>query len=101
MRHTTNININECNNLLNDAEDAKFLMLLCKEKPYLIIKTEFGLGKYKFRSIGVDKTKLLIKYQLITDQGFQDSDKISYYLGKFCYFNAEQFLYACKYYAIA
>ena len=44
---------------------------------------------------------MVIKYKLITDKDYQDSDRIAYYLGDFCYFNAEQFLYACKYYAIA
>ena len=87
--------------MLSSRNDIQYFTDLCKQLPLLIIKTQCGLGKYKFKSIGVDKSKLLIKYQLITDQGYQDSDKISHYLGNFCYFNAEQFLYACKYYAIA
>ena len=47
MEHI-NLNTKTNNSLINDAEDAKYLLLLCKEKPDLIIKTEFGLGRYKF-----------------------------------------------------
>ena len=74
---------------------------LCMQLPLLVIKTQCGLGKYKFNSIGTNETNLVIKYKLVTDKEFQDSDRISYYLGNICYFNAEQFLYACKYFAIA
>ena len=74
---------------------------LCMQLPLLVIKTQCGVGKYQFNSIGFNNSKMVIKYNLITDKEYQDSDRIAYYLGDFCYFNAEQFLYACKYYAIS
>ena len=53
MKHNTSLNANtntnsNTNNVTHEVEDAKYLLLLCKEKPNLIIRTEFGLGKYKF-----------------------------------------------------
>ena len=30
------------------TDDAKYIMMLCKEKPDIVIKTDFGIGKYKF-----------------------------------------------------
>ena len=44
---------------------------------------------------------MVIRYKLIADGDFQNSDRIAYYLGDYCYFNAAQFLYACKHFAIA
>jgi|TARA_B100000676_G_C17540968_1_gene562437 hypothetical protein len=87
---------------LKTTEEAKCFKSLCQQLPLLVIKTQCGLGKYEFSSIGVnDSSKLIIKYRLINDNDFKDNEKIAYYLGDYCYFNAEQFLYACKYYAIS
>tara|TARA_Y100001970_G_C14182243_1_gene830465 strand:- start:1544 stop:1825 length:282 start_codon:yes stop_codon:yes gene_type:complete len=83
-------------------EEAKCFTSLCKQLPLLVIKTQCGVGKYQFNSIGInDSSKMIIKYKLINDSEFRDNEKIAYYLGDYCYFNAEQFLYACKYYAIS
>ena len=45
MKHLTNTTITKN----KDAENIKYLMLLCTEKPDLVIKTEFGTGRYRFR----------------------------------------------------
>ena len=87
---------------IKTTEEAKCFTNLCQQLPLLVIKTQCGVGKYKFSSIGIkDSSKLVIKYKLISDSEFKNNDKIAYYLGDYCYFNAEQFLYACKYYAIS
>lgn len=87
---------------IKSTEEAKCFTSLCQQLPLLVIKTQCGVGKYQFSSIGInDSSNLIIKYKLISDSEFKDNDKIAYYLGDYCYFNAEQFLYACKYYAIS
>ena len=45
-RKMKNININ--NNQSNSNEDMKYISMLCKEKTDLVLKTEFGIGRYKF-----------------------------------------------------
>ena len=87
---------------LQTTKEAKYFTDLCKQLPLLVIKTQCGVGKYQFSSIGISKSSnLVIKYKLISDSDFKDNEKIAYYLGDYCYFNAEQFLYACKYYAVS
>ena len=87
--------------IMKNENEMNFFTDLCMQLPLLIIKTQCGLGKYKFNSIGTNKTKMVIRYKLISDGDFQNSDRIAYFLGDYCYFNAEQFLYACKHFAIA
>ena len=93
MRHTTNINTKENNNLLNDAEDEKFLMLLCKEKPYLIIRTEFGLGKYKFIQFSELQGNLVLKFNLLDDKKYKDTQHIHSNIGEICFLSIPQYLY--------
>ena len=40
-------NINTINNTLNNDE-TKYIKILCNEKADIILKTEFGTGRYKF-----------------------------------------------------
>ena len=49
MKHINKSNNNISNNTtLSNIEDAKYLMLLCKERSDLVIKTEYGVGHYRF-----------------------------------------------------
>ena len=51
--------------MLSSKNDVQYFTDLCKQLPLLIIKTQCGLGKYQFKSIGIDESKLMIKYQII------------------------------------
>ena len=73
---------------------------LCRQSPVLVINTPCGVGRYRFDMLTYDnKDRLILKYRLIKDKKFKDTDRIEYVLGKFEYLSAKQFLYAFKHYA--
>ena len=47
MKHTSNLNANNANTITH-IDEVKYLTMLCNEKSDLVIKTEFGIGHYKF-----------------------------------------------------
>ena len=85
----------------NDQATGEYMVTLCKEKPLMVIQTKCGLGKYKFTRIGESKGDLYIEFKLIHDTDFKDCEKISHYLGEFCYLSPKQYLYAYKHFASA
>ena len=88
MKHTnTNSKINE--KLINDTENAKYLMMLCNDKPSIIIKTEYGIGLYKFIKFNV------LEFNLLEDNRFKDAGKIYEKIGKTCFLSVQQYLYIC------
>ena len=80
---------------------TQYINELCKDKPLMVIQTKCGMGKYKFHRIGESKGDLYIEFKLIHDNDFEDCEKISHYLGEFCYLSTKQYLYAYKYFANA
>ena len=93
--------INTQNQKSKNIDTTKCIDTLCKEKPLMVIQTKCGLGKYKFTRIGESKGDLYIEFKLIHDKDFKDCEKISHYLGEFCYLSPKQYLYAYKYFANA
>ena len=90
------INVNE---VKTKVSTSSYLSALCKEKPLMVIQTKCGMGKYKFNKIGQSDGKLYIEFRLMHDEDFKDCEKISHYLGNFCYLSTQQYLYAYKYFA--
>ena len=74
---------------------------LCAQKPMLVINTECGTGKYRFRKVGYKDGSILMEFVLIHDSGFKDTDVIYHKLGDHCYLTLNQFLYAYKNYVSA
>ena len=73
---------------------------LCRQSPVLVINTPCGVGRYRFDMLTYDnKDRLVLKYKLLNDKKFKDTNRIEYVLGKFYYLSAKQFLYAFKHYA--
>ena len=85
----------------NKKKESKYIYDLCSDKPMMIIKTKCGTGKYRFNRLGYSENKLFIEFELIHDNEFQDCEKISHFLGEFCYLSPKQYLYAYKNYANA
>ena len=50
---------------------------------------------------GESEGQLYIEFKLIHDNDFKDCEKISHYLGEFCYLSPKQYLYAYKHFASA
>ena len=90
MKHLNN-RIN--NNSSNEAEDTKYLMMLCQERPDVIIKTEFGIGKYKFVKFNELQGNLVLEFQLLEDNHFKDTKSINTNIGTTCFLSIHQYLY--------
>jgi len=86
------INITE-NKILTDAEDAKYLMMLCNENPDIIIKTDFGIGKYKFVKFNELQGNLVLEFKLLEDNKFKDTVSINSNIGSTCFLSVPQYLY--------
>ena len=90
------------NFIQNIIENQEFssIIELCNASPVLLINTPCGVGRYKFDMLTYDKKdRIVLKYKLLKDEKFKDTNKIEYVLGKFYYLSAKQFLYAFKHYA--
>ena len=81
MKHINKTNNNISNNTtLSNIEDAKYLMLLCKERSDLVIKTEYGVGHYRFFKFNQIKGNFVMEFQLLDDNSFKDTDSILFRL---------------------
>ena len=81
-------------------QDFSSIKELCRQSPVLLISTPCGVGRYRFNMLTYDKKhRLVLKYKLLNDKKFKDTNRIEYILGKFYYLSAKQFLYAFKHYA--
>tara|TARA_Y100001970_G_scaffold102648_1_gene128864 strand:- start:7397 stop:7705 length:309 start_codon:yes stop_codon:yes gene_type:complete len=99
--NTNNLNNQKAKNLQENfaLSTTGCISALCKDKPLMVIQTKCGVGKYQFKRIGESEGKLYIEFKLIHDEDFKDCEKISHYLGDFCYLSTQQYLYAYKYFA--
>ena len=46
-----------------------------------------------------DKDRIILKFKLVNDSKYKDTDRIEYNLGRYYYMSAKQFLYAFKHIA--
>ena len=81
------------NSILNFADDAKYLMLLCNEQPNIVIKTEYGLGKFKFIKFGELQGNLVLEFNLLNDENYKDTNSICSHIGNTCFLSIPQYLY--------
>jgi len=88
-------------NYEKDTRSADCLYMVCREYPLLVIATESGVGKYHFSSIGFTKNRMLIEFNLIMDNDYIDSKFIQDNIGGKYYLTVNEFLNACKKYALA
>ena len=90
--NSNNLNNQKAKNIKNKfaLSTTSCISTLCKDKPLMVIQTKCGVGKYQFKRIGESEGKLYIEFELIHDQDFKDCEKISHYLGNFCYLSTQQ-----------
>ena len=101
MKHTSNLNTQKATSVNNNVEDVKYLALLCKEKPDLVIKTEFGIGHYKFLKFSHMNGTLVLEFNLLDDVKFRDTSSIYDHIGKTCFLTAGQYISVYSYLAEA
>ena len=93
MKHTNSLNSKINAKMSSDAENAKYLMLLCQDKPSIIIKTEYGIGLYKFIKFNELKGDLVLEFNLMEDNHFKDTPSIHKNIGEKCFLSVHQYLY--------
>ena len=98
-RKMKNININ--NNEPNNNEDMKYISMLCKEKTDLVLKTEFGIGRYKFNKFNELQGKMVLEFKLLDDNRYKDTESIYKNIGNICYLTIHQYLSVYSYSAQA
>ena len=89
MKTTSNIK----NENISYTDDAKYIIMLCKEKPDIIIKTDFGTGKYKFIKFNELQGHLVLEFELLEDNHFKDTGSIHSHIGNTCFLSISQYLY--------
>ena len=90
MKHL-NSQIN--NNSSRETEEAKYLMMLCQERSDIVIKTEYGIGNYKFVKLNELQGNLVLEFQLLKDNKFKDISSIHNNIGNTCFLSIHQYLY--------
>ena len=72
----TNININ------SNTEDRKYISLLCQEQKDLILKTEYGVGRYQFTKFNELQGNLVLEFKLLDDNRYKDTSSINKNIGQ-------------------
>ena len=93
-------NIND-SDLLNDLNNSKYLDEVCKLLPTLLIKTQFGIGRYQFNKLAYQDDDLVLLFKLSKDNKKLIHDEIEYHFGDQFIISASQYLYAYEYNAFA
>ena len=88
-------------NLLNEIKNAEYLSEVCKLLPTLLIKTQFGVGKYHFNKLAYRDNNLVLLFKLTKDNKQVIQDEIEYHIGNQFIISASQYLYAYRWYAIS
>ena len=90
---------NEIN--LDNRENTRYLKLLCNEKSDVILKTEFGIGRYDFVEFREFQGELVLEFKLLDDTKYRDTHNIHKNIGNLCFLTIGQYLYAYTYNAFS
>jgi len=82
-------------------EDTKYLELLCNEKSDIVLRTEFGTGRYKFVEFKDLQGTTMLEFKLLKDTKFNDTKNIYDHIGGCCFLSVEQYLYSYSYRGMA
>ena len=85
----------------NSIDEIKYITMLCNEKSDLILKTEFGIGRYKFTKFNELQGHLVLEFQLLKDNRFKDTNSINQNIGNTCFLTIHQYLSVYSYLAQA
>ena len=81
-------NINTMN-----LDDTKCIKMLCSENPNIVLRTEFGIGHYRFVDFKELKGDLVLEFKLLKDSHYRDTENINKHIGGLCLLTIGQFLY--------
>ena len=85
----------------NTNDQTKYLKILCNEKSDIVLKTEFGTGRYKFVEFKELRGNLMLEFKLLKDSKYNDTKNIYEHIGSCCFLSIEQYLCSYSYCGIA
>ena len=88
-------------NIKNELNNSEYLGEVCKLLPTLLIKTQFGIGRYQFNKLAYQDNNLVLLFKLSKDNKKLIHDDIKYHIGDQFIISASQYLYAYRWYAIS
>ena len=62
-----NTNINNT----NKTDDMKYILMLCQEQKDLVLKTEFGIGRYQFTKFNELHGNTVLEFELLEDNRYK------------------------------
>ena len=92
-----NTNINNT----KTTDDLKYISILCEEQRDLILKTEYGIGRYKFTKFNELHGNTVLEFQLLEDNRYKDTSSINKNIGNKCFLTIQQYLTVYSYLAQA
>ena len=92
-----NTNINNT----NKTDDIKYILMLCKEQKDLILKTEFGIGRYQFTKFNELHGNTVLEFELLEDNRYKDTSSINKNIGSKCFLTIQKYLSVYSYLAQA
>ena len=82
-------------------EKTKYIKILCNEKSDIVLKTEFGTGRYKFVEFKELQGNMMLEFKLLKDSRFSDTRNIYNHIGGCCFLTVEQYLCSYSYCAFS
>tara|TARA_B100001250_G_C19574426_1_gene689084 strand:+ start:429 stop:716 length:288 start_codon:yes stop_codon:yes gene_type:complete len=85
------------NNKNSQIDEKKYIKILCNEKSDIVLKTEFGTGRYKFVEFKELQGNVMLEFKLLKDSKYNDTKNIYEHIGECCFLSIEQYLYCYSY----
>ena len=89
------------NNKKNHIDEREYIEILCNEKSDIVLKTEFGTGRYKFVEFKELQGNVMLEFKLLKDSKYHDTKNIYEHIGECCFLSIEQYLCCYSYCANA
>ena len=89
-------NITE-NNKNTKIDEREYIEILCNEKSDIVLKTEFGTGRYKFVEFKELQGNVMLEFKLLKDSKYHDTKNIYEHIGGSCFLSIEQYLCCYSY----
>jgi len=85
------------NNKNTKIDEREYIQILCNEKSDIVLKTEFGTGRYKFVEFKELQGNVMLEFKLLKDSKYHDTKNIYEHIGGSCFLSIEQYLYCYSY----
>ena len=76
----------------NEINQAQYLNEICKESPYIVLRTECGKVQYRFNEVTFKNNELLLAFKLMKNSKYKATKTIQNMVGDNCYLKPAEFL---------